>query len=69
MIKAGNRQLRTTLIEAAKRLKRWDPRWSKLAVSMEMRGKPANVVTAAIGNRFIRWLFHQVTQVSPQMAG
>lgn len=68
LIKAGNRQLRSVLIEAAKRLKRWDHRWSHLAVSMEMRGKPANVITAAIGNRFIRWLFHQITQVSPQMA-
>ncbi len=65
LIKAGNPQLRTVLIEAAQRLKRWEPRWSQLALSMKQRGKPANVVTAAVGNRFVRWLFHQV---SPQTA-
>jgi transposase len=38
LIKAGNPQLRTALIEAAHRLMRYDERWSKLNVSMRARG-------------------------------
>jgi transposase len=60
LIKAGNEHLRATIIEAAHRLIRYDPRWKALATSMRKGGKPACVVAAAIGNRWIRWLFHQV---------
>jgi transposase len=60
LIKAGNEQLRATIIEAAHRLIRYDPRWRALALAMRQAGKPACVVAAAVGNRWVRWLFHQV---------
>jgi transposase len=61
LIKAGNEQLRTTIIETAHRLKRYDPRWKELASKWKQAGKPASVIVAAIGNRWIRWLFYQVS--------
>ena len=60
LIKAGNPQLRTALVEAAHRLMRYDERWSKLNVSMRARGKPGSVVAAAVANRWVRWLYHQM---------
>ena len=60
LIKAGNEQLRTTIIEAAHRLMRHDARWKELAATLRLAGKPYCVIAAAIGNRWIRWLFHQV---------
>jgi len=60
LIKAGNDRLRATIIEAAHRLIRYDPRWKALAAAMRRAGKPACVIAAAVGNRWIRWLFHQV---------
>jgi len=60
LIKAGNEHLRATIIEAAHRLIRYDPRWKVLAATMKHAGKPACVIVAAIGNRWMRWLFHQV---------
>lgn len=60
LIKAGNEHLRATLIEAAHRLIRYDPRWKALAATMRQAGKPACVIAAAVGNRWVRWLFHQV---------
>jgi transposase len=61
LIKAGNEYLRATIIEAAHRLIRYDPRWEALAATMTQAGKPACVIAAAVGNRWIRWLFHQVS--------
>ena len=60
LIQAGNPQLRATLIEAAHRLIRFDPRWASLAGKLRDAGKPACVVAAAVANRWVRWLFHQV---------
>jgi transposase len=60
LIKAGNEALRATIIEAAHRLIRYDPRWKALAAALRRAGKPACVTAAAIGNRWVRWLFHQV---------
>jgi len=60
LIKAGNRQLRATLIEAAHRLIRFDPRWMMFADRLIRKGKPKCVVVAAAGNRWVRWLFHQM---------
>lgn len=64
LIRAGNPQLRATLIELAQRLM-WTPgkegpsRWQALAHDMQNRGKPRNVVVAAVANRWVRWLFHE----------
>ena len=61
LIKAGNEHVRATIIEAAHRLIRYDPRWKALAATMRKGGKPACVIAAAVGNRWVRWLFHQVS--------
>ena len=60
LIKAGSELLRATLIEAAHRLIRFDTRWGALAARLRAAGKPACVVAAAVANRWVRWLFHQV---------
>jgi len=60
LIKAGNRQLRAVIIEAAWRLIRYDQRWRHLALSLRGRGKPSSVVAAAVGNRWIRTLYHEM---------
>lgn len=63
LIRASNRQLRATLVEAAQRLMRYDARWRSLADRMRKAGKPHNVIVAAVGNRWIRWLFHEMRTV------
>lgn len=69
LIKAGAPSLRATLVEAAHRLIRHDPRWSALASRLRGSGKPTCVVVAAVANRFVRWLYHQVKEVPmPQPA-
>lgn len=60
LVKAGNPQLRTVLVEAAHRLIRYDDRWTKLAGQLRLRGKPVSVIIAAVANRWVRWLFHQM---------
>lgn len=58
----SNEALRAILVQAAKRLPRCDDRWKEFKDRLRA-SKPANVVTAAIANRWIRWLYHQM--VSP----
>jgi transposase len=60
LVKAGNRQLRATLIEAAHRLIRFDEYWNDFADDLLDRGKPKCVVVAAVANRWMRRLFHQM---------
>lgn len=60
LIKAGNPYLRATIIEAAHRLARYDSHYQELAGRLRGSGKPMCVVVAAVANRWIRWLFHQV---------
>jgi transposase len=63
LIRAGNPQLRAVLIELGHRLMRGlkdDGRWCKLACRMMRAGKKRNVVVAAIANRWVRWLHHQM---------
>jgi transposase len=60
LIKAGNPELRRVLTEAAHRLVRYEPRWQKLASAMKKRGKPIPLVVAAVANRWVRTLFHQL---------
>lgn len=61
LIKAGNRQLRATLIETAHRLLRFDERWAELGSQLLARGKPKCVVIAALANRWVRGLHHQLS--------
>lgn len=66
LIRAGNPELRQTLIELAHRLVRGsDPQWAKLAAGMLKRGKPRNVVVAAVANRWVRWLHHELRRGEP----
>jgi transposase len=60
LIKAGNPGLRMTLIEAAHRLIRYDPRWAAFAAQQREAGKPGSVIAAAVANRWVRGLFHQM---------
>ncbi len=66
LVKAGSNLLRATLIEAAHRLIRWDGRWRALAGKWSRAGKPGSVIAAAVANRWMRWLFHQMQ--SPPVA-
>lgn len=63
LVKAGNPQLRAVLIEAAHRLIWHHPHWKALAVRLLEAGKPKSVVAAAVANRWIRWLYHQMKDV------
>jgi transposase len=61
LIKAGNPELRSVLVELAHRLIRMlDEHWAKLAAGMLRRGKPKSVVVAAVANRWVRWLHHEL---------
>jgi transposase len=61
LIKAGNPALRVVLIELGHRLiNQAQGDWAILATKMLIRGKPKNVVVAAIANRWVRRLYHQM---------
>ena len=61
LIRAGSPELRGILIELAHRLvHRIRGRWFNLAAGMLQRGKPKNVVVAAVANRWVRWLHHEL---------
>lgn len=60
LIKAGNRQLRAALMEAAHRLIRYDDPWKAFATKLLDRGKPKCVVVAAAANRWMRGLYHRM---------
>jgi transposase len=60
LLKAGNPLLRVVVIEAAHRLMRYDERWQRLGASLKRAGKPTSVAVAAVANRWMRWLFHQL---------
>jgi len=61
LIRAGNPQLRRVLMQLGQRLAcRQDGRWAGLVCRLLRRGKPRNVVVAAVANRYVRWLYHQM---------
>ena len=61
LIQAGNPQLRRVLMQLGHRMVyRSDGRWSGLVCRLLERGKPTNVVVAAVANRYMRWLYHQM---------
>lgn len=62
LIKSSNKILRATAVQAAHRLIRTSDRWGRLAESMRSRGKPACVIAAAVGNRWMRRMFHEMKQ-------
>jgi transposase len=62
LVPAGHADLRAALIQLAKRLPRHVPRWKEFKEKMR-RHKPANVVSAAIANRWLRRLYHELKGV------
>jgi transposase len=60
LIKAGNPQLRASLIETAHRLARLVPRWREMKQRLRLRGKSGSEAAAAIANRWMRGLFHRM---------
>lgn len=62
LIKAGNPELRRVLIELAQRLIRTEGPSRELAAQMLKRGKPRNVVVAAVANRWVRRLHHRLRE-------
>lgn len=63
LIRACNKNLRSVLIEAGHRLKRYDARWSALAKKLREAGKPGSVIAAAVANRWMRWLYHEMKTI------
>lgn len=63
LIESGNDILRPMLIQLAKRLPRHEPRWSQFHQTMRVR-KGANVTSAAIANRWLRRLYHEMVPKS-----
>lgn len=59
LVRACNRNLRAILIEAAHRLTQHNDRWRTLKHRL-MKTKPASVAVAAVANRYVRWLYHQM---------
>jgi transposase len=59
LVPAGHDDLRAALIQLAKRLPRHVPRWKEFKDRLGRR-KPANVVSAAIANRWLRRLYHEM---------
>lgn len=60
LVKAGNDGLRVVLIQAAQRLMNFSPHWSSFAARLKRKGKPHNVIVAAVANRWLRRLYHQM---------
>ncbi len=68
LISAGHDDLRAVLIQLAKRLPRHEPTWREFHTRLR-KTKPANVVSAAIANRWVRRLFHELKPLAvPQAA-
>lgn len=59
LVTSGHDILKPLLIQLAKRLPRHEPRWKELHQSLRKR-KAANVASAAIANRWIRRLYHEM---------
>ena len=64
LVKAGNPELRAALIELAHRLIRYEPRWRALADGLKSRGKAGSLAAAAVANRWVRWLHHEMTMAA-----
>jgi transposase len=68
LIRAANPALRTVLIEAAHRLVHYDDNWKKFAQRLRAAGKPGSVTAAAVANRWVRRLYHEMKLPSGELA-
>jgi len=64
LIKAASPLLRGVVVETAHRLPRQDIRWARFRARLKEAGKKGSVIAAAIGNRWVRWLYHQMKIVA-----
>jgi transposase len=64
LIKAASPLLRGVLVELAHRLPRQTDRWAEFYRRLRDAGKKGSVIAAAIGNRWVRWLYHQMMPVA-----
>ena len=60
LVRGWCRLRRATLLEAAHRLARYDPRWKQFKRQMKERGQAGSLIAAAVANRWMRRLFHDV---------
>lgn len=65
LVESAHDILRPMLIQLAKRLPRHEPRWRELHGKLR-KTKPANVASAAIANRWLRRLYHELVSVTWQ---
>lgn len=63
LVRGCSRFLRDAVIEAAHRLTRHDPRWREFKQQLKARGKAGSVIAAAVANRWMRRLFHDLRAV------
>lgn len=68
LIHACNRWLRTVLIELGHRLMRSDPAGIEMKRRMRAAGKPGSVIAAAVANRYVRRLHHEMRRPEPAPA-
>lgn len=66
LVRGCNKLLRATLVRAAHRLTRTEPRWRSLADSMRGRGKAGGVTAAAVANRWARGLWHRMKEATKE---
>lgn len=69
LIRAANPDLRAVLIEAAHRLVRYTAPWRALAERLRQAGKPGSVRTAAVANRWVRRLYHEMKTPPKELVG
>jgi len=60
LVRAGDPLLKSVLIEGAHRLRRLDKRWGEFSERLKAKGKPTGVIVAAIANRWVRKLYHEI---------
>ena len=60
LIRAGNPLLKSCIAQGVWTLIRYDNTWTNFAKKLLERGKPKGVVAAAVANRWLRKLFHEV---------
>ena len=68
LINAGCAQLKKAIVQVSHILRRVDPKWWEMAVRLKKEGKHTNVITAAIGNRWLRVLYHEMCQFEQTLA-
>ena len=66
LIKAGSALLRATLIELAQRLTRMAGHWREMKQNLKAAGKAGSLATAAVANRWVRRLWHEMVVAGGQ---